>query len=198
MLTIKEQLKTIDAILKGDNATCLQHLQEGIELTTVECPKEFPDMAKSSLLRELFSWHNGTSMNNSEPAVNFRFTPDFAMLSLEEIRNLLDVDQDYLFTARRQLPLFLSGHGEYLTIAYDDLMFNPDKAKLYYVSTWNPELELYTEIYDSLPRFLETVITCFDKGAYYFEEGIVEIDFDLERKIGKKLNKAAKEYWNRS
>ena len=51
------------------------------------------------------------------------------------------------------------------------------------------------QIYDSIESMIDTLIECYQNGAYKVANGKLEIDFDLESKTAQKFNPLS-EFWD--
>lgn len=195
---ITEQLNTIEVILRDKNITSLHYLQAGISYVEIKqhIDNLYPIKGSHELLAELYSWHDGTLLNFTDPVDCFKITPLFFFNSLKNISQIIGEDADTReFRKRNQIPLFSSGHGEFLSLDINELNENPEKAICYYVSTWNPEFDLYTPMYRNIFCFFNAVIECYNAGVYYNEGGIIECDQEQEYKITLKHNKSLLDYW---
>jgi hypothetical protein len=196
---ILEKLIQLEKKLSGLEIKSLNYLQPGIssELIESQLGKLYPSIGSDPIIKELYSWHNGSRINYTEAAVTFNITSLFFPNSIEEIKEIVEAGDDIReFKSRNHIPLFSTGHGEFLSVNASELLHEPGTAMLYYVSTWNPEFELYTPMFDSIFSFLDTTIECLNSGIYYKnEDGVLGFDFEKEREIAKKLNKTATMYW---
>jgi hypothetical protein len=189
-------LQALQRIHEANNSLVVNQLQHGVALQERhKLPNGFEDLAHCESLQAIFKWHNGTQIVDSKPVEQFYLFPEFYFLSLEEIAAIVDGDEVYHFKLRRQLPLFATGHGEYLTIGLDDLKHDTQSAMIFYACTWDSERELFTEAYDNLFKLFDTILRCFENGAYFFENGVVEMDFDKRRETILDINSRAIKNW---
>ncbi len=161
--------------------------------------KYFAGVLISEEIKDMFLWHNGTATDYKNPTDIFYLFPGFFFNSIEEMQNIMDaIESTYKVKENSFLPLFSSGHGEYLALNLKDYSNNPDATPIYYLSTWNPELELYTPIYDSLYQMFNTVNECFKQKAYFVNNTDLMLDKDSKRRkqISKKMNPNS-DYWKR-
>lgn len=113
------------------------------------------------------------------------------------MQGIMESSKEHIFKLTKYgfLPLFSTGHGEYLAINLKDYLNKPNETPIYYLSTWNPDFELYTSIYDSFYQIFVTVNECFKKGVYFMDDGgLIDIDIDKYYEISKKMNPNS-EYW---
>lgn len=155
----------------------------------------FPAIKVSEEIKSIYLWHNGTVIDNISPARKFYMFADFYLDSLSQIeKNIKADDELFHFLDKGLLPLFSSGQGENLAINIQD--FDPEKTPLLWVGTSNPEIELYTTIYDSFHSMMATIKECFKRNVYFIDnKGLMDYDFDNYYNISKSMNPNS-DYWN--
>ncbi|MDQ3109052.1 MAG: hypothetical protein M3R17_04075 [Bacteroidota bacterium] len=195
---VAAQLLQFEKLLFDLKIKSLDYLKPGItgDLIGSEIGEIYPLIGSNVIINDLYSWHNGTITNYTQGTETFKITPRFFFNSINSIKEIVGgADSVLEFKLRNQIPLFSTGHGEYLSVNVSQLSSDPQNAGLFYVSTWNPEFEFYTLMFDNVFTFLETTIECLENGAYYKnEDGVLELDFDKEYEIATRLNKKAT-YW---
>ncbi|HTB30671.1 MAG TPA: SMI1/KNR4 family protein [Bacteroidia bacterium] len=157
----------------------------------------FPTATISEDIKDLFLLYNGTATDYVQAAEVFYLFPGFFFNSIEEIQEAIKADENiFEFKTKGFLPLFSSGRGEYLALNLNEFSNKPKTTPIYYLSTWNPELELYTTIYDSFRQMLVTVNKCFKYDAYFMSSVHFMLDYDYKKynKISKEMNPNS-EYW---
>lgn len=135
--------------------------------------------------------------DNRTPAEVFYIFPTYFLNSSDKIDNILKVDNFYNFTHNKFLPLFSSGHGEYLGFYTEEFKKSELDTKVYLCSTSNFEIDNYCEIYQSINIMLKTHIIGYQKGIYFIdEESCLDFDFDEYWELHKKMNPKVN-YWKR-
>ncbi len=195
---MKKLLLELESYLKDNNSTVLQHLKPGIDITKLNIDNPWlKQISNSEELRILFGWHSGTAIDYETPCEYFYLFPTYFLMSLDQIEESIATNEVFEFVANDQLPIFATGHGEYLTVNLTSLVESPKDTIVYYACTWDSERELYTAAYDNIYRLFEITNYCFKKGIYTFQDGIVDADMRMQYKAMLKLNKIAKDNWDR-
>lgn len=88
-------------------------------------------------------------------------------------------------------PIFHDGGGEELLF---QLGPEEDFGFIYYMSSSNVYFDTLITYCDSYELLLESVIECYERGAYKIENEILIIDYKLRSKIFEELNPKS-EYW---
>ncbi len=188
-MEILKHLDELEEILITNNAFVLSHLNGGIttEVFKRKIASVYPVEEIPNTVFGLYSWHNGTWIAEKTPILNYHFFDDYFLCSAEDVAHIIGADDFYLFADRKCLPLFASGSGEYLVIN--------NKEEILYCGSWLPEIAPYTQIYDSLQSMLDTVVTCYKKNAYLFDDNnCLQINYELSHEISASLNPNS-EYW---
>jgi hypothetical protein len=148
-------------------------------------------------IKGIFLWHNGTATDHIRPAEIFYLFPGFFLNSIEKIQNIMDaIESVYFVKEKGFLPLFSSGRGEYLALNLNEFSNEPDSTPIYYLSTWNPSLDVYTTMYDSLYQMFDTINECFKQEVYFMNSNNSWLDYDIKRRnrISRKMNPNS-DYW---
>jgi hypothetical protein len=157
----------------------------------------FPGIPISEDIKDIFLWHDGTTVENNVPVRKSYLFEGFYLNSMLEMQTIMETNERfYKLKEHGFLPLFSTGHGEYLALNLKDYSINPEKTPLYYLSTWNPEFELYTSMYDSFYQMLNTVNECFKQNGCFIntEDFMLDYDSKIYNRISKGMNPNS-EYW---
>lgn len=60
-----------------------------------------------------------------------------------------------------------------------------------YIFAYEPDVNLtekMVKIYDSIPLFIQSVVECYKQGVYVSDKGYLDVNFDKEYEISKRLN----------
>lgn len=200
MTMIKDKLIVLEKELGGAEAPCLGLLRPGADRSFAELfvTKLF-DIA--DIHPELLSfpcWKDGTEINSADPAARFWVFRNFFLLSMNSIKEIVETDQLFEFKNKKYYPLLASGHGEYLVVNLDSFAKNPAESPVYMACTSNPDLEIFTSMYDNVYAMLDTAITGYQKSIYFTdrESKTLDYDFDADWDISAKMNPNST-YWKR-
>ncbi len=136
----------------------------------------FPDI--SEMFSDVYSISNGTDSDIKDQRF-FDFIPGFRLMKLEEIikshtEKMIDSDQYDIM-----IPFLTDYAGCYY--AYGK---KADIENIVYISEEGIEV-----VHNSVINFWTTINAFYDEHVYYLDEdGYLSYDFDLEGKIGKRLN----------
>jgi hypothetical protein len=147
------------------------------------------------ILTEIYQWHNGCKINNTDPVEKFYIFPTYYINSIEDIQNIIDNDDFFEFKKNYYMPFFSSGHGEYLVVKINEVIDFSENAPVYCLSTSNPELEICEKIYDSVFSMFDTILKLYQKNLIFIDEdNLMDCDFLGCLEISKKMNPNS-EYW---
>lgn len=136
---------------------------------------------KSSFFKEESFEYELTSFGNF-----FDIEPLLSLFMMERISKTLPYDNKYL-------AFFFNSCGDRVVI---DLK---EKSKTFgKLFVFAPSITLSSkpmQIFDSIECMVDTLIECYQKGAYKIDNGKLVIDFDLESEIAQKNNPDSK-FWN--
>src|SRR5580692_5961960 len=92
----------------------------------------FPGINISKDIKDMFLWHNGTATDYETPVDIFYLFPGFFFNSIKEAGEIMNaVDPTYKVKERGFLPLFSSGHGEYLALNMKNYSIKPNATPVY-------------------------------------------------------------------
>ncbi|HTB99703.1 MAG TPA: SMI1/KNR4 family protein [Ferruginibacter sp.] len=156
----------------------------------------FPGSPLVEDIRDIFLWHNGTIIESNIPVRKSYLFAEFLFNSIEKIQKIMDsVESTYKLKKNGFLPIFSTGHGEYLALNLKDYSNKPETTHVYYLGTWDPECDLYTTIYDSFYQMFVSVNACFKQDVYFIDDkGLIDINFTKYFEISKKMNPNS-DYW---
>lgn len=113
-------------------------------------------------------------------------------LSLEKALELYKENSTEEYWDKDLFPLFENDMGDYLLV---QMRPDSDYRMIYYFSAGNPDLiDGAASYYDSDLQMIKTIIECYQNHAYRIDKGHLDIDFDLNTIISKRLNPNS-EYW---
>lgn len=194
MKQLKELLSEFENNLKEQHAPILSKLSPGISLEKIENIFKQNGIENNSL-KELYHWRDGISYNSGWTVGELDFFSFGILMSLEDMikhQSILSIPTG--MQNKLLLPVFATGGGDYILFNVDNNSKDYNRLLLY-----APMLVLSKTpmpIYDTLESFFETINECYEAGAYKFNEtGKLDIDYELEQEISKRLNSAS-EYWN--
>lgn len=185
-------LNALEQCLKQYVEPVYHKLEKGVSYEYItEIVNEF-DLIDDNI-KNLYHWRNGIKRDTGKYVGQFDFFSFGKMLPLEEALVHYKIYMNGGSWPSNYFPLFTTNAGDYL-------LYDSDKKSKTYgmLFLYSPSL-LITEpktAYDSLESFFQTVIQCYQQGAYRFNHSsnILEIDDEREWEISTKLNPNSK-YW---
>jgi hypothetical protein len=100
-----------------------------------------------------------------------------------------------LFNKKEFFPVFSSGGGDYILIN-----LNAKKNVFGQLFLCSPSILMTNKpiaIYDSLNSLFTTLLEIYRQKGYYFKGGFLEIDFNMEESISKRMNPNSN-FWKES
>lgn len=184
-------LKEIEKYLESNKANISKRLQPGLNRVYTEQLLQNIGALNDELIA-LYGWKNGVRYNSGWVIGEIDFFSHGLLISIEDMIKAYDIFHRNVFLKDKTLlPLFTDGSGDYLL--YKAGKDNkPGQLFLY-----APSLLLSVEpksMYDSLTSLFKTIIECYNRKAYIFNNGELEIDYDLEWEISEALNPLS-DYW---
>jgi hypothetical protein len=188
---LTELLDKLLIVLKEKGFAIVEWFDAGIERGIIRSQVElsFPNE-----VFELYEWRNGIK----EDLLQNKTIGDLTFFGLGYFPNFgrsLITYNNYKnhYWEKAFFPLFESGGGEYYLINCDKL--SNDYKTIFF---WSPSDEMFEDvisIFDSLNNLIESIIHCYDSGAYYLDENkSLRIDGNKEIEVCTKLNPQS-EYW---
>jgi hypothetical protein len=194
MSNLKDNLTKLEQILISKNAEVIKYLKSGLADSDINnFLKEYrlkPDLYND--LTTLYSWHGGTTLTKI-PTGNFYLFPTFYLLSIDEIKDVINYQNSfYTFKEKNLLPILSSGDD------YICLSVQPDGKPplLYYSSISNVDIdEVHTPIFDTVDKMIETIINCFQNSVFEKRGLYIEIiNLQLYKEIAT-TNNPLSLYW---
>ncbi len=143
---------------------------------------------------DLYTWRNGTKNPNEKRIGEMTLFSNGIFSSIEESKGVYEYyTVKWGIWPKGYFPIFGSGGGDYLL-----LNLNKDDKTSDMILIYSPPILLSVKpvtIYDSLHNLVDSVIKCYDAGAYYFSNNMLESGVDLEFKICSENNPKS-EYWH--
>ncbi len=138
-------------------------------------------------LVNLYSWRggiNGASVYDGSFVELFSFG---SYIDISSAMSLLLLDRNSLKIYKGKLPFIQSTTGD--TVSIDLSKNSATKGMLLLFA---PSITLssdFVTLYDSVEKWLETILECYHQKAYILDSNnFLEINFELENKISKKIN----------
>lgn len=174
----------VNKLIKPENSKNIIELLENYKLGIVQ---DFID---------LYSWKNGidSALIFDEAGYENELT---SYGSFFELSSLLSYYELELITGvlynKKYFAFFYSIAGDRILIDLEKKSKTFGKIFIY-----APSITLSSEpikIFDSLELMIDTIIQCYEKKAYTIIDGELNINFDLESEISKKMNRES-EFWD--
>lgn len=194
---IKEKLLILEKLLIEKGNPILKSMEE---------PRDYDELIelitnyKFSFLKDFvdfYSWKGGlnSALLFKEEAFDyelssfgnfFEISGMLSFFTMERISKTLTYEKKYF-------PFFFNSSGDRIII---DLI---EKSKTFgKIFIFSPSITMSPkpmQIYDSIESMIDTLIECYQNGAYKVANGKLEIDFDLESKTAQKFNPLS-EFWD--
>jgi hypothetical protein len=144
-----------------------------------------------SELNALYSWRNGSDYHINNQIGYNQFCSWGYLLdidnAIDEYRNV----SINLLSRPDLFPIVISLTGEYLFCKISKT------GKCGKIQLYAPSLLVTdcSDVYDSFEMFVSTVLTCYEKHIYFFENNIFRSDYEAEQQLSKALNKKSR-YWH--
>ena len=192
---LQKFLEDSDRVLHKLNAPILQRLNQGISTEEVEAMLKGRQLPPE--VYQLYSWHNGTVLDVNVPIGELWLFPGAAFMSCARA---MEVDKirsgkDKYWNAKK-FPLFESRGGEYFLI--DGNQGSRTAGMIFFHSAGSVDFDTVISKFDSLETLFNTIVTCFQQGAYFYDNinKMVGFNPDLERHISRQLNPRSA-YWKK-
>ncbi|MBN9385090.1 MAG: hypothetical protein J0H74_30320 [Chitinophagaceae bacterium] len=186
-------LKEFSLVLQSQDAPILKRLNDGIPPEQVKTTFEhrwFPEE-----VFQLYNWHDGTDLEEDAVIGELWMFKAGAFMSSSRAMQCYKrrAGEDDYWDAYK-FPLFESRGGEYYLI--DNKKNSTTAGMIFWHSIGAVDFDTIISKYDSLGTLFETILRCFQQGAYSYNKTtrILEFDFDLERRITRELNPGSA-YW---
>jgi len=90
-------------------------------------------------------------------------------------------------------PVFTGGGGDHILM---DLNKEGRSDNLFFYSTSILLSDKPMTIYDSLETLFATVLETYKQNGYYFDNGVLEVDFEIQQKMSRELNPKS-DFWKK-
>jgi hypothetical protein len=190
---LQKFLEDLDRELHRLDAPILKRLNKGA--STDDLKVTFNDIRLPPEVYQLYNWHDGTIFDTRVPIGEFWIFGGAALMSSAravEVNKLRSGKDDH-WTVQK-FPLFESRGGEYFLI--DCAHRGRTAGMIFFHSAGAVDFDTMISKYDSLETLFNTIVTCFQQGAYFYNNVNRTFGFnpDLERHITRQLNPRSK-YW---
>jgi cell wall assembly regulator SMI1 len=178
--------------LKQINHPVLSSLKKGL---TEDKIRELEIKYKINLptsLKDLYSTYNGVN-TEGKTIGELSIFPNGIFLSLEESFSAFNVNTEHNYWEKSYFPICANGDGDFILV---QLAPEEDFDRIYWYSPSNTDFDCITSIYDNEFSMINTVIKCYEKGAYFIKSDLVEVNFEFEFRISRPLNLLSG-YWTR-
>lgn len=193
---MKEKLLLLEKLLIEKESPVVKSLNEPIEYDELV---EKITNHKFSFLKDFvdfYQWKDGQKLN--------LFTKGAFEYELTSFGNFFDIDTLLSFFILEKVTKKLPYENKYLAFFFnscgDRIVIDlKEKSKTFgRLFIFAPSVTLSSkpmQIFDSIECMVDTIIECYQKGAYKIDNGKLIIDFDLESRIAQEINPNS-EFWN--
>lgn len=181
------KLKTLEEHLKAAGLKSYEHLQPGYDRQQVDTAVAGQGLnGLPEEIYELYGWHNGVDgLNDYGPELLSILGPGVIFYPIEySVEIYTDAKRDL---GANYFPLF--GIGDVYNMTY--FIDLKDRSICVYDS-YDPHP---LKIYPSLTAMIDAVVECFEKGAFFEEDGELEDQLPQAKDIRKRYGRGC-EYWN--
>lgn len=177
--------------LEKYNHPIIGHLRDGLPEQEIKDKLNAIGVPPIPEIVDVFSTCNGII----EPAdISFNYEvsvmPFGEVLSLKEAIERHQYDREYHWYVESRFPILGNISGEMYVIETSEENF----GMIYIYLVGSTDFDTYCSAYEDYETMIFTIMECYRKKAYWFEDGELNINWDLERDIGAKLNPSC-EYW---
>ncbi|WP_291913296.1 SMI1/KNR4 family protein [Chitinophaga sp. CB10] len=190
---MKQALDQITSYLLKYDAYVLEILQPGISEAEIKTQIDKIGINLPLSVYDLYKWRNGIRdiyENNFSRQIFFDFGIFFSLESAIDLYKSDSIENKYW--SRSYFPVFTNGGGDFLLLNIDEL--SGEWGMIYLFS---PAINLSIDpvsIYDSIEAMVDSILLCYNKGAYFFENRELLIDTNLEFEICEQRNPRSL-YW---
>lgn len=139
---------------------------------------------------EFFRWCNGVAEDTTVGLDEIHFFPGFYPLSCEEALEQIEVHSAAGVWKPRWFPVFGNGGGDFKVL--DCARAKGESAPV--LGVWRGEPDPFEE-YSSLSSMMQTIAECFSQGAFFVEDGYLEIDDEKHTQIAREFNPHVEMWW---
>ena len=191
-MNISALLNELENILIDNNAIVYNFLNPGVNPAYIRHAMDSLDLKLPNDFYELYKWKNGVTATDENSATE-ELIPFGSFYSIDEAIEVYQFNSiQHSYIDKRYFPLFTNDTGDYYLINtdYDDLEYGM-------ICYYSPPVLLSKNVltrYDSIFNLFETLITCLKQGVYFYENGRIELDYEQEIVVSKKINPRSN-YW---
>jgi hypothetical protein len=184
-------LLEFESFLSESNAPILKMLNPGIKFESAR--QVLGDLQVPPDVFQLYSWKNGILRDNNLTLGEQWLFPMGMFLPVE-----LAVERYTKIAARRwgadKFPLFASWGGEFFLVECHGQQQKSETV--YYYNPGAVDSDIIVSAYDSLLTMFQTILECYRRKVYYYDNvtGQIEFDLSLAKEIAIPLNSNS-EYW---
>ncbi|MCR5247503.1 MAG: hypothetical protein K6E14_06945 [Paludibacteraceae bacterium] len=183
---MKDLLMDLDVLLKEYNTSYYKQIGKPTEKSEIVGLLEENGLYLCDEFIELYLWHGWV---DREIIYNDRYVELCSFGCLVDLKSAFAWFIEDKKTEKYldgKLPIVECIDGSYLAV---DLQ--KDSLTKGYIYACNPSITLTDKLvttFDSIPLFVQSVLECYKQGVYVSANGKLDIDFDKEYEIFKRLN----------
>ncbi len=182
---MEQILEQLEQVFSNTNSFAYSLLRKGNDKESIRKMLNQENIANfPQELVNFYQWHDGMEDSNEMLGKLELFNFGY-FLSLKKALTFSSTNQS--LSSKNFFPLFTNNGGDFLLYNFKDRFIYFDSPVL--LSDKKPISK-----YDSFGRLLETIKECYAEKAYYFQDDFLEIDYNKEEAISKRLNPLSK-YW---
>lgn len=176
----------LDVLLKEYNTSYYKQIGKPIERSEIMGLLEENGLYLCDELIELYSWHGWV---DRKIIYNDKYVELCSFGCLVDLKSALAwfvEDKETEKYLDGKLPIVECIDGSYLAV--DLKKDSPTKGSIY---ACNPSITLTDKMvttFDSILLFIQSVVECYKQGVYVSDKGYLDVNFDKEYEISKRLN----------
>lgn len=175
-------IQIINWLLNNDRKV-ISFLEEGMQEKKIKSLLDSEELACPNEILELYKICGGTTIKEGMVLDYMHFFPGFYLLQFEMALRLHKNFKDDARWNKNWLPIFANGGGDFFVVDCSK-KFAESKVIGFMLGYTDHEVE-----YLSVVKMLETIATCYKKGAYYLTEDLhLEINGKEEAFIANNIN----------
>lgn len=189
--TVTDFLNVILSLLQKWNLPVCKLLNNGLSEGEIDAAFNQVGIEPTKELVELYTWRNGSPVEEGTPLDDVQIIPGYHFLSLKDAISCYLAMKDDSRWNPSWFPVFANGGGDFYAV--DLSQSDGDSAPV--VGFILGEIEQEIE-YQSLTTMLLTFSECFEKGIVFkTEDGYLEMDDDQQAEIATRNNPEV-EFWH--
>ncbi len=161
----------------------LNHLLDGSDIVYNKILKDTGLKIPNELV-ELYKICQGSAIKTGDKLDDFHFFPGFYFIPIERAIFFYNNYKDDKRWNKNWFPIFANGGGDFYCVNCSD----EDKSPIIeFMLDYDIEV-----VHESVTNMLKTIDTCYKNEIYYLDdENYLEMDYDKEEIIRKKINEYA-------